>query len=90
MTSNYEKESAGLFGVAVRTDTTPLTGNFAVIQVITNTTFTTLTETNRLADSAVMTGLVIPAGTVMRGRFTAATIDADGFIRAHVAAPMHS
>lgn len=84
----YDMESAGLFGVVTETGTTAITGNFALIQCITATVFTTLTETNSTGD-ALTTPLSFAAGTTIRGRFTAFTL-ASGAVRAHKAAPQGS
>lgn len=82
----FDKEAAGLFGIVTETGTTAITGNFALIQCLTATTFSLLTEGNRSGDA--ITALSIPAGTVLRGRFSAFTLTS-GAVRAHVAGPLH-
>lgn len=82
--SIFEKESAGLFGVVTETGTTAVTGDFALIQCLTATTFATLTESNRSGDA--ITALALAAGTVLRGRFSAFTLTS-GAVRAHKVAP---
>lgn len=83
----YDMESAGLFGVVTETGTTAITGNFAQIQCLAATTFSLLTETNGSGDA--MTGFAVPAGTTIRGRFTAFTLTS-GAVRAHKSAPQGS
>lgn len=83
----FDKESAGLFGVVTETGTTAITGHFAQIQCLTATTFSLLTEPNGSGDA--MTGFAIPAGTTLRGRFTAFTLTS-GAVRAHKAEPQGS
>ena len=84
----FDKESAGLFGVVTTTGTGAVTGNFALIQCLTATTFTTFTETN--GSGSVMTGFSIPAGTIIRGRITAYTCSSGNTVRAHKAEPQGS
>ena len=83
--SIFEKESAGLFGVVTTTGAGAITGDFALIHCITATTFTTFTEAN--GSGNVMTGVVIPAGTVLRGRISAYACSAGNTVRAHKVAP---
>ena len=78
----FDKEAAGLFGVVTETGTTAITGEFAMIQCLTATTFSLLTENTATSDA--MTGFAIPAGTVLRGRFSAFTLTS-GAVRAHKA-----
>lgn len=83
----FEKEAAGLFGVVTETGTTAITGDFALIQCLTATTFATLTETNRSGDA--ITALSLAAGTVLRGRFSAFTLTT-GAVRAYKAGALSS
>lgn len=76
----FEKESAGLFGVVTETGTTAITGDFAMIQCLTATTFSLFTDTVGSGD--VMTGFAIPAGTALRGKISAFTLTS-GAVRAH-------
>jgi hypothetical protein len=76
----YDMDSAGLFGVVTETGTTAVTGNFAQILCLTATTFSLFTETNGSGDA--MTGVAIPAGTLIKGRITAFTLTS-GAVRAH-------
>jgi len=84
--SIFEKESAGLFGVVTATGTDAISGmgDFALIQCLTATTFGVLTESNR--SGTAITSISIPAGTELRGRFSAFTL-AGGTVRAHKVAP---
>ncbi len=68
----------GQSGVITETGTTALTGNFVAIQFMTDTVFTTLTETDHTGDDA--TTLTYYAGTVIFGNFTAITL-ASGAVR---------
>jgi hypothetical protein len=81
----FEKESAGLFGVVTAAGTDAITGDFALVQCLTITTFGILTEPNRTG--TVITGVALPAGTVLRGKFTACTLTS-GTIRAHRSGPL--
>ena len=63
----------GQRGVIVETGTTALTGLDAyAIQLLSDTTFATLTEDNRTGDA--MTGFAIPAGIILYGNFRAVTL----------------
>lgn len=75
-------EASGESGARTTTGTTPVTGaTYSAIQVLEDATFTTLTETGAAGDA--MTGFVIPAGVVLKGRFTAYTLSS-GKVRAYV------
>ena len=78
----FEKESAGLFGVVTATGTDAVAGDFALIQCLTATTFDVLTEPNR--SGTAITALALPAGTILRGKFSAFTLFS-GAVRAHKA-----
>lgn len=82
--SPFEKESAGLFGITTETGTDLILGDFAQIQCLTATTFTSLGEANRIGDA--ITGLVIPAGVTLYGRFVSFQLTS-GAVRAHKVAP---
>ena len=72
----------GQRGVIVETGTTALTGLDAyAIQILTDTTFATLTEDNRTGD--VMTGFAISAGTTLFGNFRAVTLTS-GAVRIYI------
>jgi hypothetical protein len=72
----------GQRGVIVETGTTALTGIDAyAIQLLTDTTFATLTEDNRTGDA--MTGFAIPAGTTLFGNFRAVTLTS-GAVRIYI------
>ena len=63
----------GQRGVIVETGTTALTGLDAyAIQLLSDTTFATLTEDNRTGDA--MTGFAITAGIILYGNFRAVTL----------------
>lgn len=75
-------EVSGESGARTTTGTTPVTGaTYSAIQVLEDATFTTLTETGAVGDA--MTGFAIPAGVVLKGRFTAYTLSS-GKVRAYV------
>jgi hypothetical protein len=72
----------GQRGVIVETGTTALTGLDAyAIQLLTDTTFATLTEDSRTGDA--MTGFAIPAGTTLFGNFRAVTLTS-GAVRIYI------
>jgi hypothetical protein len=63
----------GQRGVIVETGDTALTSLDAyAIQLLEDTTFSTLTESNKTGDD--MTGFAIPAGVTLFGNFTAITL----------------
>lgn len=69
------------FGNRTETGTTALTaaahsGPWKSIQVLADTVFATLTDTDAAADGDedVMTGFTVPAGQILYGRFTAVTL----------------
>jgi len=78
--SPIEKSYYGTAGVVNETGTTAVTGEFDVIDCITATTFSLLTEVNASGDA--LTGTSWPAGTQLRGKFTAFTLSA-GAVRAY-------
>jgi len=62
----------GQGGVITETGTTALTGHFVAIQILTDTVFATLTETNHSGDDA--TTVTYVAGSIIYGNFTAVTL----------------
>lgn len=70
----------GLAGVVVTTNTSPVSGQFTVIQVLEDANFSAFSETG--ASGQAMTGFVIPAGVAIFGRITGYTL-ASGKVRAH-------
>ena len=69
----------GKAGVTITTGTGAVTGTFTAIQCITDTVFTTLTETGATGSLGSTT---IPAGITLFGNFTAYTL-ASGVVRAY-------
>lgn len=66
------RDTNGTGAVRYTTDTTAVTGgNFAQIHCLTNTVFATLTRTN---GTGSLTGVTLPAGTLLIGPFTAYTL----------------
>lgn len=80
MITPIEKSYAGLAGVVNETGNTAITGEFDVIDCLAETTFSTLTELNASGDA--LTGFALPAGTQLRGKFTAFTLSG-GKVRAY-------
>lgn len=74
-------DATGLAGVRVTTTTAPQTGVWTAIHILEDANFSLLTDTSATGDA--MTGFVIPAGTLLRGKFTAYTL-ASGKVRAYV------
>lgn len=66
-------------GIVNTSNTTAVTGQFKTIQLLTDTTFSVLTETGA---SGSITGISLPAGLVLNGAFTAYTL-ASGTVRAY-------
>ena len=69
MSYMYDATSLGQFGNVVLAATQEATGNFAAIQVISNTVFTTITDSNGQV-GLLISPVSIPAGTILYGRFT--------------------
>jgi hypothetical protein len=69
-----------LNGGQVIANTTPVTGNWTEIRVITATVFTTLTGNLSNVGSTSF-----PAGTVLYGRFTAITLASGSVVAYHTA-----
>ena len=69
----FERQESGEPGVIYETGTTALTGlDVHKIVCLTATTFSTLTDAYASGDA--ITGLALPAGTVLRGKFSAVTL----------------
>jgi len=62
-------------------NTSAITGNFRAIQIINDAVFSLLTDTG---STGSLTGLTIPAGVVLFGKFTAYTLTS-GAVRAYSA-----
>ncbi len=71
---------SGLAGVMVTTNTSPVSGQFTIIQVLEDANFSAFSEAG--ASGQAMTGFVIPAGVAIFGRITGYTL-ASGKVRAH-------
>jgi hypothetical protein len=65
------RDTNGSGAVIYTTDTAAVTGNFAQIHCLTSTTFSVLTRTN---GTGTLTGISLPAGTLLIGPFTAYTL----------------
>lgn len=87
MTAYLDKQNAGLGGVIYETGTTALSSiDVAVIQCLTDTVFATLTNT--LGSGDAITGVTLPAGTLLYGKFTAITLTS-GAIAAYKSIPLN-
>lgn len=69
----------GKGGVTITTNTSAVAGNFTIIQCITDTVFTSLTETGAVGS---LGATVIPAGMTLFGNFTNYQL-ASGVVRAY-------
>ena len=69
-----------LNGGQVIADTTPVTGNWIEIRVLTTAVFTTLTGNLTNVGSTSF-----PAGTILNGRFTAITLASGSVVAYHTA-----
>ena len=76
------RAALGQNGVVNTNDTTPVTGDFHAIQVLTDSVFALFTESG--ASGSAMTGFTIGAGTVLLGRFSAYTLTS-GIVRSYAA-----
>jgi hypothetical protein len=72
MSYTYDATALGQFGNVVLGNTQSATGDFAAIQVLTNTTFTSIG--NPTGSMSSLAGVNLAAGTILYGRFTAATV----------------
>lgn len=70
----------GTKGVTITTGIAAVTGQFSSIQCVTDTTFTSLTETGVVGGN--INGQIIKAGTMLYGQFTGYTLTS-GIVRAH-------
>ena len=84
MTQNDKQEYGGA-GCVYETGTTAITGDFCVIDCLTATTFALITNT--LGSGDAITGIAFPAGTQLRGRFSAFTLTS-GEVCAYKSAPL--
>lgn len=84
--SPLDKALSGKYGVVNETGTDAVTGSFDVIDCLTATTFSLLTEAGSASGDA-LTGLALPAGTQLRGTFTAFTLTS-GAVRAYKSPPL--
>lgn len=75
--------SLGQRGFAYVADTTPTPGNFAAIQMVADTIFSSLTAINSTIGGLV--GVTLTAGTIIYGPFTAFTLTSTGKVIAYKA-----
>ena len=71
MTNNIDKQSFGQSGATVVSDTTATTGDFCAIQVLETANFSAITWPEL---TGTLTGIDIPAGTVIYGQITGFTL----------------
>ena len=87
MTQNYDPYASGNFRTLTKStagDMVPTTGDFFFrIDVLIATTFTALTDASANTGDA-LTGVVIPVGTTLYGRFSKFNITAGGLVRAYI------
>ena len=81
----HTRQSAGAAGFVVETGTTAVTGDFCEIHVLEAATFSLITEAKTSGDA--MTGFAIPAGTLLKGKFSAFTLTS-GKVRATKSIPL--
>ena len=74
------RDASGRLGTTNTKDTVAVTGEFSAIQVISDAVFTTLTEPSATGS---LTGITIPAGVTLFGRFTGYQLTS-GVVRAYV------
>jgi phosphate/sulfate permease len=72
MSYMYDATSLGQFGNEVLAAGQNASGEFAAIQTLATTTFTTITEP--AGDMGQLVGTALLAGTVLYGRFTSVTV----------------
>lgn len=87
MSDFYNKQASGAGGILVETGTTAQTGDFCEILLLADTNFGVLTESRADALGDTMTGFVIPAGIVLKGKFSAFTLTS-GKVRAMKSLPI--
>lgn len=84
--TRFAIQDSGEPGIIYETGTTALTGlNVHRIDCLTATEFATLA--NAYATGDAITGISLPAGTVLRGKFTAVTLTS-GAVALYKAAPL--
>lgn len=54
-------------------------GNFAVLQIITDTTLSALGADNYSQQDGLLTSITLPAGTMLYGKFSSVSVD-NGFV----------
>lgn len=82
MTSRYERTILADGGTVNETGTTAVTGvDLAAIQILTDATFSVLTEVGNVTGDA-LTGIAIKAPCILRGKFTGFTLTS-GAVRAY-------
>ena len=87
MSDFYNKQASGAGGILVETGTTAQTGDFCEIQILELASFGVLTESRADALGDAMTGFDIPAGIILKGKFTAFTLT-KGKVRATKSIPL--
>lgn len=70
--SMYDATSLGQFGNVVLGNGQSVSGDFAAIQIIANTTFSSIG--NPTGSMSSLGGVTLLAGTILFGRFTSATV----------------
>jgi len=80
-----DKQLFGAAGCVNETGTTAVTGEFCKIVCLTATTFAALSDD--LATGDALTGIALPAGTELVGRFSGFTLTS-GAVRAYNAAKL--
>lgn len=71
MTNNIDKQTFGQKGATVVTGTSATTGDFCAIQVLEDANFSAVTWPEL---TGTLTGIEIPAGTVIYGQITGFTL----------------
>lgn len=72
MSNYYDATAMGQFGAVVETGTSSVTGSFAAITVLDDATFSAISANDLSGDA--LTGIVIPKGITLFGRFTGFTL----------------
>lgn len=80
----HSKQFYGEAGCVYETGTTAITGDFCEILCLAATTFSLIT--NSLGTGDAITGIAIPAGVSLKGKFTAFTLTS-GAVCAYNSAP---
>lgn len=85
--SRYERTLQGDAGVVNETGTTAITGqDFSIIQILTDTVFSSLTEVGNVSGDS-LTGITIKAPARLTGKFTGFTLTS-GAVRAYRSVPI--